>query len=316
MQDLVFPDGRWPSVSIILLTRNGLPEVAECLAQIQGQDYPGAVEIVHIDTDSSDGTAEAVAALGLKTHRIRPAAFHHGATRNLGMSLAGNDIVVFLSQDAIPQGAGWLRALVAPFSDVRVAGVYGRQEAPADVGPLRRYGLEYTYPQTREVRDPAVIERRSVATFRFSNANSALRRSIGQSIGFNEAAALCEDQIMCRALLDGGHVVVYEPLAAVWHAHVRSLREEFQWAADNGAALKRAGILGDPRVGGELRYGLKRMKDEALHFLARGRVDLAVYGFVVSVAKWLGVQAGKRADSMPPALAAWVAPSLRRRGGA
>lgn len=291
-----------PPVSIVLLTLDGRADLEHGLEMIAQQDYPAPVEIVHIDSGSTDGTLELAARHGLKTHAIAKKDFHHGRTRNLGAELAQHEAVVYLSQDAIPLNERWLRTLTQWFNDPRVGAVFGRQIAPDGVGALRRYAMEWTYGPEREVRDLATTPRLTMGSYRFSNANSALRTALVRQYRFDETSPMCEDQAMCRTLLHAGHKVVYEPDAAVYHAHERSIWGEFVWAVDNGIALRRNGILGDPQLGSELRYGLQRMADEMAFFLKRGRIDLAAKGFLINVAKWAGVQLGKRETRLPTAL--------------
>ncbi len=291
-----------PPVSIVLLTLNGLPGLERGLDLIARQDYPAPVEIVHIDSGSTDGTLELAARRGIATHRIDKRDFHHGRTRNLGADLAQHEIVAYLSQDAVPADEHWLRNLTQWFKDPRVGAVFGRQVAPEGVGALRRYAMEWTYGPAREIRELAVMPRLTLGSYRFSNANSALRTELVRQLRFDETAPMCEDQAMCRALLHAGRKVVYEPDAAVYHAHERTVWGEFVWAVDNGIALRRNGILGDAQLGSEMRYGLKRIVDELAHFLKRGRADLAAKGLLINVAKWAGIQFGKRETRLPRSL--------------
>jgi rhamnosyltransferase len=301
-----------PPVSIVLLTLNGMPEIEHTLDMIARQCYEGPMEVVHIDSGSTDETLGLTRHHGIATHSIAPADFHHGRTRNLGASMAGHEIVVFISQDAVPATEHWLAQLVAPFADARVAAVHGRQIAPPGTGPLRTYAMEWTYGAQREERRLEDIPRLTIGSYRFSNANAAFRRGHVCRIRFDEIAPMCEDQAMCRALLHEGFTVVYEPAAAVYHAHERSFWEEFTWAADNGVALRRIGLLGDPRLQGEFRYGLRRMIDEFGHFMLRGRPILAGRSVAINIAKWLGVQLGKREHQLPRGLMRRVSPIIQR----
>lgn len=288
-----------PSVSILLLMKNELANMERSFPRLLSQDFDGEVEYVYIDSGSSDGTVEYMASHGVAAHAIAPTDFHHGRTRNLAASMAKNDILVFLSGDAIPTDMGWLRSLVAPFEDGAVAATYGRQIAPEGASALRTYAMEYEYPARRQERFLVPGKKPSMGMFRMSNANAAVRRSVWERFKFDETVVMSEDVGMCYNVLMNGMKVVYVPEAAVLHCHDRSLWYEFQKAFDSAISLKRMGVLGNPAIGSELRYGLHRMWSEALHWLKRRRPDLVVWSAVTSVTKWIGVQIGKRGDSLP-----------------
>jgi len=285
--------------------------VQRTLDSVFAQDYPGAVEMVHIDSGSKDGTVEAAASHGVDTRTIDQADFHHGRTRNQGADLASNPILVYLTQDAVPAGNQWLRNLVAPFQDPRVGGVYGKQTPPEGMGELRRYAMLCLYPDTREVRDLAEVDRPTVAMTRFSNANCAVRRDLCRAIRFPEDVLVCEDHGMCWGLLQAGQRVVYEPAAEVIHGHERRILDEFGWAVDNAISLKRMGILGNPALSGELRYGIQRIVREFKHFSRQGRYGLATGSFAVSLVRWVGVQVGKHEERLLHALLRRLSPGTR-----
>ena len=104
---------------------------------------------------------------------------------------------------------------------------------------------------------------------------------------------------MCRDILMSGRKVVYEPAAEVVHCHERNLRQEFQWAVDNAISMKRLGLLDNPAMGSEFRYGLERIRADWRYFTGRRMYGCAVRGLVFSAAKWAGVQLGKRHDALP-----------------
>lgn len=288
-----------PSVSIILLMNKHLQYLARSWDLIAGQDYAGPVEYVYVDSGSTDGTIEFMRERGVEAHRIPSTEFHHARTRNLAASLAKNEILVYLSADAIPVDTTWLRYLVEPFEDPEVGATYGRQLAGPEIGPVRRFGMEWEYPAMRQVRDLSQATRIHLGLFRMSNANSAIRTEVWRRFKFNETVVTTEDMGLCRDILTNGMKVVYVPEAAVYHCHERPLRHEFKWAFDSGLSLKRLGILDNPQYGSETGYGLARVKEEWRHWTSRGEYLNALKGLATSAVKWLGVQCGKRGDSLP-----------------
>jgi len=287
------------SVSVLYLTKNGFPSVKDSLLAVTNQQYEGSTEIICIDSGSTDGTREFIRDLGLDLHTIHPSEFQHGRTRNLAGSLAKHEILVFLTQDAIPASNQWLKSLVAPFEDAKTGGTYGRQIPRPDVDPVRARSLESLYPAARQVKNLSEVSQVHVGLFRFSNANSAVRADVWRRFKFSETTLMCEDQGMCRDIIMSGMSIVYVPQAAVIHSHERTLWGEFRWAVDNGISLKRLGILGNPEIGGEFRYGIKKVRDDWRYFRSRKMYSCALKSLTVSGVKWLGVQFGKREDILP-----------------
>ena len=70
--------------------------------------------------------------------RIHPVEFDHGDTRNLLAARSEGDLLVFLTQDAIPSGPGWLARLVRNFEDERVAAAYCRNVPRPDAELLTK----------------------------------------------------------------------------------------------------------------------------------------------------------------------------------
>lgn len=304
-----------PSVSLILLTKDGMPEIRDCLQRLRKQRYEGTVDVVCIDSGSTDGTLQALRGHGVHVQSIPPHEFHHARTRNLASARASGEVLVFLSQDAVPADDCWLSRLVAPFEDPSVGGVYGRQIPPAAISPARKASMASTYPEAREERSADAQGRIPMRFVRFSNVNSAVRREVWTEHRFYEESLVAEDHWICYRILCAGMKVVYEPAAAVVHAHERSLWQEFQWAVDNGLSLKRMGILDDPRLGGMAAYAAASLGRE-LAVLFRGGYPMAAARCVASAcARWLGVQFGRHERRLPRAVMERLSLNMRRTGG-
>ena len=288
-----------PSVSILFVVKNERHNLDRILPTIVSQDYDGAVELIAVDSGSTDGTVALLETHGAIIREIPPEEFHHGRTRNLAASMAHNEVLVCLSGDAFPVDETWLRHLVSPFADEKVGGVYGQQIAPEGTGARRRQSLASEYADVRQVRDPAHIDRYTPGHFRFSNANAAVRKSCWAQFRWDETLLLAEDQGLCRDMLFSGRTVIYEPAAKVIHGHERGLWQEFKFALDNGLSLSRLGILNNPKIGGELGYGLRRMGTDLGAFARRGRIDCVVVSLLSFVLRYVGVQLGKREKRLP-----------------
>jgi rhamnosyltransferase len=98
-------------ISVVIPVKNGGADLARCLRGIAAQRVDEDVEVVAVDSGSTDGSPELARAAGAVVHEIPAEEFGHGRTRNLGVGLARGDLVVFTSQDAVADDEGWLSRL-------------------------------------------------------------------------------------------------------------------------------------------------------------------------------------------------------------
>ena len=102
---------------------NGAELLDEVLAALTGQVIDEPFEVLVIDSGSTDGSLEIVAAHpGVRLLQIDKSEFGHGRTRNLGVQSTTGDLIAFLTQDATPASEHWLAsyreaATSSPVSD-------------------------------------------------------------------------------------------------------------------------------------------------------------------------------------------------------
>ena len=183
-------------ISVVIPVKNGGNDLERCLDALARQVVDDEVEIVVVDSGSSDGSDDLARRRGARVERIPPAEFHHGRTRNLGAQRARGDILVFTSQDAFAASDGWLARLTGPLrsGDESVAGVYGRQLPHRDARPPERYFLDFLYgPATRIQRmtEPGVL---TLEQTLFSNVSSAIPRRVWERFPFADDVVMSEDQ--------------------------------------------------------------------------------------------------------------------------
>jgi rhamnosyltransferase len=216
-----------PRASILLPTWNGAPHLVRLLPVLAAQELDGGFELVALDSGSTDATRELLERAGARVSRIAREDFAHGPARNRLADQARGEILVCLSQDALPDGPRFLAELLAPFADPRVAGVSARILPRDDDDPLtRRTALDApeasTEPRTFELapgerlEDLAPAER--VARLRFNDVASALRRAVHAVLPFPEVA-FGEDLAWAARALAAGHRLAFAPRAVVRHAH-------------------------------------------------------------------------------------------------
>ena len=225
-----------PKVSIVIPTFNGGAQLRECLAAIRAQKTAADFEILAVDSGSTDDTLNTLAEFGAQVHRIAHKDFNHGGTRNFALEKAEGELVVLTVQDALPQGEGWLDALITPFADERVAGVYGRQIPRPDVDlmtkrRLAEWAAAGSSPTIAEIADRAEYEKlpgiERYMRCAFDNVCSCIRKSVWREHRFAEVN-FAEDVEWARDVLLDGWKIAYEPDAVVMHSHRRPVRYEYR----------------------------------------------------------------------------------------
>lgn len=288
-------------ISIVIPVKNGGSDLARCLEAISRQQLGEEVEVVVIDSASSDGSVELARGHGAVVREIPAAEFTHGRSRNLGAGIARGELLVFISQDAYPVGEDWLARLTAPLrSDEDVAGVYGRQLPHEGARPPERFFLDFLYGAERReqrVSGPAEL---TMETTLFSNVNAAIRRELWQRFPFPEDLVMSEDQDWSRRVLLEGYTVVYEPAAAVRHSHNYTLLGAFRRFFDSGASAENAYLAGEEQSVQALRSAALRYAREEFTWLWRtGQRRWLPYTAVYEGVKGLGLVLGANHRRLP-----------------
>jgi rhamnosyltransferase len=212
-----------------------MPQLGELWQRLAEQEIDGGFEVVAVDSESSDGTAEFLAGRADRLIRIPRERFNHGTTRNLAVEAARAERVAFLVQDALPASPRWLAELVAPLADERVAGAFSRQIPARGASALARHqlaGWVTTSDEPRRVRLSSAtfaslppLERLRACAF--DNVSSCLRREVWRRHPFPETP-IAEDVAWSKRVLLAGYEIAYAPGSTVIHSHDRSLRYEFE----------------------------------------------------------------------------------------
>jgi glycosyltransferase involved in cell wall biosynthesis len=229
--------GRPLSVSVVIPTKDGRPTIGPCLDAVLGQDYAGALDVLVIDSGSTDGTLDDVRARpAVRLHTIPPSGFDHGDTRNLGAGMTRGEAIVFLVQDAEPVGEHWLANLVRNLDDPQVAGAFSRILPRPHAGPLvqkgcegdlcfrdRRIEVRMHGEQAWAAQDPTSLR----IQCNFNDVSSVLRRSVWERLPFARGM-FGEDIKFARAAIEAGWTIVFDPESAVLHSHEYDARTVYQ----------------------------------------------------------------------------------------
>jgi rhamnosyltransferase len=287
-------------ISIVLPVKDGGRDLDRCLAAITAQQVDEGVEVVVVDSGSTDGSPDRARAAGAVVHEIPPEEFGHGRTRNLGVSIARGDLVAFTSQDAVADDDRWLGSLAAAArSGPDVAGAYGRQLPHGDARPPERFFLDFLYGPSARVQRLGAGEELTFEATLFSNVNAAVPRPLLERYPFRDDLTMSEDQEWSRRVLRDGYSLVYEPLAAVRHSHAYTIGSAFRRFFDSGVSAQHAYVEGGMSRAA-LRRAASRYAREELAWLWRtGRRRWIPYTAVYELAKFAGLQLGLRHERLP-----------------
>jgi glycosyltransferase involved in cell wall biosynthesis len=196
----------------------------------QGEEF---LEVLVIDSRSTDrtlsilGSRAASFPVPLRVRGIHQVEFDHGDTRNLLAAWSEGDLLVYLTQDAIPAGPDWLADLARNFEDPLVAAATCRNVPRPDADVLTKLfsADDPGYAEgRRETRLPPAAEydqhtpHAKRLLFGFNDVASAVRRAAWRRHPFPRTW-FGEDVLMARGLLEAGWTVVYDDRAVVEHSH-------------------------------------------------------------------------------------------------
>lgn len=226
----------------------------------------------------------------LRVFDVAPGRFDHGLVRSALVAEARSPLVALFSQDAVPLGAGYLRALAAPFDDERVWGAMARQvpRPGADPGVVATLA-RWTPDGPTEVRGPD-HPAGPLARARFDNVGSMVRRGAVRSLPF-PPRPFGEDLAWGAAVLEAGGHLAYVPGAVVEHHHDAGLRETY--ARHRVSHRQAAGEFGQVAVP-DLRSAARAWLAGSVGDLRDGGLGWSLRGGPRRAAALLGQWAGAR----------------------
>jgi GT2 family glycosyltransferase len=297
------------TVTLLIPTWNAGPEFPEILGLMRGQRLDRRLEILIIDSGSSDGTAEFLRGLDVRLIEIPNAEFNHGLTRNRGIQEASGEVVVLATQDARPSDDRWMQRLVDCFADPQVAGAYSRQAPRPDANPFIRDRLETWVASANAPREQSIASQaefdalpplEKLGRAAFDNVSSSVRRSVALQIPFRERR-FGEDLDWGYRVLLAGYKIIFEPRSCVIHSHNNSIWYEMKRVYLDHQNLHRLfGVHTIPRwrdiavctAGGSRHLAQVVTADPRLTPLSRlkwwGRV--VPYAFTQNLAQFLGAR--------------------------
>lgn len=207
------------TVGIVIRALDESELIGTCLETLRRQRGDFDLDVLVVDSGSTDSTVAIAGSLGARIAEISPSEFDYSTALNLGIDNVRGDIVLSLSAHAIPVDEHWLATMLAAFEEPSVAGVSCRQVPWPDAPWKETERLRRMFGDMRVVFGPE-----DAAEPVFSNAASGIRRSVWREQPFTLPAV--EDLEWARRVVSAGWTIVYEPRATVFHSHEESARAQ------------------------------------------------------------------------------------------
>ena len=194
---------------IIIRTKNEDRWLKATLEKVFKQKYKNFLVAI-VDNYSKDRTLEIARRYNTRIFKIKN--FIPGKAINIPIKKINSKFVVCLSAHCIPTDENWLKNLIKPLKNKKVAAVYGKQ-------------LPMFNTESQNYRDLKIVfgndKRIQKKDYFFHNANSAIRASLLKKYPFSDKATNIEDRLWAKQILDLNKnlQIIYEPKAAVFHHH-------------------------------------------------------------------------------------------------
>lgn len=220
------------NVSVIIPTKNGGGQLSLLLKNIRSQKKVVDVEIIVIDSESTDNSPEIAKEFGAKVIQISQKEFNHGATRNLGAKESCGDFLIFTVQDAVPINNYYIYNMLCPFLQYpELSALSSRQfvKPEADLynlwmnNTIVPFDMDVIYSTSYELDDTNwqtfdVLTKMRL-TF-FDNVSSCIKRTVFEEIQFAQLN-FAEDRDYGVRLLEKKKSIGYLTSTGVFHWHER-----------------------------------------------------------------------------------------------
>ena len=201
--------------SVIIRCFNEERRLPVLLKSIESQSIKPS-EVLLVDSGSTDSSVRIAEDHGARVLHIRPEEFSFGRSLNLGAEAARGEFLVIASAHVYPTTDRWLELLLQPFEDQRVALVYG--------GQCGTETTKYSEHQIFKQWFPPVSVSDQTHAF-CNNANGAVRRSVWETLRYDEHVPGLEDVHWAKRAIELGLGVTYRADAQVAHVHDESYRQ-------------------------------------------------------------------------------------------
>lgn len=171
------------------------------------------VQVVLVDSGSTDKTVEIARKYGAEIVHIKPQEFTFGRSLNMGIEAAQADLILIASAHVFPVYPDWIEEMLKPFADPAIGLVYGKQRGVPGSHFSEQQIFNHWYGEnTMPAQEHPFC----------NNANSAIRKLLWQQHPFDESLPGLEDLAWAKWALENQHKIAYIAHAEIKHVHQES----------------------------------------------------------------------------------------------
>lgn len=286
------------SVDIIIPTYRPDETVVYLIKKLLKQTYP-IHEIHIIDTETGIFPKELKNLSDkIRISKIKPEQFDHGGTRHEGAMQSHADIIVYMTQDAMPVNEYLVEELVKAFDNEKIAAAYARQLPNSKCNVIERYTRSFNYPEQSRIKSLEDLETLGIKTYFCSDVCAAYRKSVYESLGgFEEKTIFNEDMIMAAKIIQSGGLVKYVAEAKVIHSHNYNCKQQFQRNFDLAVSQ-----VEHPEVFQNIKSeseGMRLVKNTMTYLIKIKKPWLIIKLILQSGFKYMGYCLGKKYRQLP-----------------
>ncbi len=292
-------------------------KLTELLKRLKMQNYP-IHRVILMNTEEKHFPTELTGIWDrVEVYHLAKEEFDHGGTRDRGVRMSTADLVLCMTQDAMPADETLIEELVKPFDDSEVWVAYARQLPNEDCRDVEKYTRSFNYPEQSMVKTKEDLDRLGIKTFFCSNVCAAWRREKYLELGgFVKHTIFNEDMILAGTMIKQGGKIAYCAKAKVIHSHNYSAFQQFHRNFDLAVSQTMY-----PEVFGGIRSeseGIKLVKKSLSYCIKIGKPWLMIQVVTQSAGKFLGYKMGQQYRSLPMwlILRCTMSPSFWRGGKA
>jgi rhamnosyltransferase len=215
--------------SLIIRAYNEEKHIGRLLEGIKQQTFKD-VEIILVDSGSTDKTVSIAESFGAKIVTIASKEFTFGRSLNYGIKEAKHEFIVMASAHVYPVYPDWLETLLKPFQDKKISLTYGKQRAPDSAKFSEQQIFHQWYPDESNSNQ--------ITAF-CNNANAAIRKSLWEKHNYDETLTGLEDLEWSKWAKEQGYKIAYVAEAEIIHIHNETPRGVYNRYRREAMALRR-----------------------------------------------------------------------------